>query len=116
MHVSAFLMLLPVAALAQQQPFVERGLSFTDRLKSLWDDGFQGFPSFADAGASKVAGQIVQPLTRSNYDWVLAPQLDREKEFLLYVTGGNRSCFGNCRRANQAWNVSLSFSPSSAGV
>ena len=113
MHVSALLMLLPAAAFAQ---FVEQGVSFSDRLKSLWSDGFQGFPNFADAGAAAVAGQIVQPITRSNYDWVLAPRLDREQEFLMYVTGGNRSCFGNCRRANQAWNVSPSFYPSSVDI
>jgi hypothetical protein len=58
-----------------------------------------------DAAASAIAGHVVQPLHMQNWKSHLWPKPDEEQEWLVYMTGGNKSCFGRCERADRTWNV-----------
>jgi hypothetical protein len=63
-----------------------------------------------DAGASAVAGAVVQPLGMSNWKEHLMPRPDEPQEWMVYMTGGNKTCYGRCEKADRAWNVRLSSS------
>jgi hypothetical protein len=95
---SILLPLLPALALADQAPM---GGIF-DKVKSFLpsnvDEAF-------DAGASKVAAQHVERINIRNYQRKLSPKLDGEEEWMVYFTGGNKSCFGRCGPVDLVWNV-----------
>jgi hypothetical protein len=63
----------------------------------------------ADEATAKVASKNVTPLTSQNWRSTVvkattAPAGDGDV-WLVYVTGGNKTCHGECAQANKAWNV-----------
>ena len=104
--VTALLVALPVIVAAQQQkPLGENLQSWFDKAKSYIPSGTK---SPAAAGAAKLAAQNVTPLTKSNWQSVLAPKAsslkDGPEEWMVLVTGGNKSCYGQCAGVDKAWN------------
>ncbi len=65
-------------------------------------------PNPIDAGASKVAAQKVERINIRNLQRKLAPKPEREEEWMVYFTGGNKTCFGRCGPVDVKWNVRLS--------
>lgn len=53
----------------------------------------------------KVQEKAVTPVNLTNWQATLEPS-GAAQEWLVYVTGGNKTCFGRCERANKAFNVS----------
>lgn len=66
-----------------------------------------------EAGAAYIAERRVERINIRNWQRKLSPKLDTEEEWLVYVTGGNKSCFGRCGHADATWNVSFADCPSS---
>ena len=62
-------------------------------------------PSSIDAGASAIAGQVVQPLTLQNWKAHVGPKPHEPEEWLVFITGGNKTCFGRCDHVDATWNV-----------
>ena len=73
---------------------------------------FDFFANFApvEHAAARVAAQNVVPLNLQNWHAVLASGASTSKMepevWWVYVTGGNKTCFGMCDKADKAWNVS----------
>lgn len=105
MRVLPFLAVLPALAAAQEQtPLVERVQGWFNKAKSY-------LPSPTPvAPVEKVTGQIAQkavtPFNLSNWHSLLEPSSERQ-EWLVFVTGGNKTCFGRCGRAEKAFNESI---------
>lgn len=47
----------------------------------------------------------VEKLNLRNFQRKLTPKVEYEEEWLIYNTGGNKTCFGNCAKADEAWSV-----------
>ncbi|KAI9681355.1 MAG: hypothetical protein M1817_002638 [Caeruleum heppii] len=86
-------------------------------------------PSQAVAGAGQAAASAgaasnnVKALTLENWRQVLGPKPDdgevEPEPWWVFVTGGNKTCYGLCGKANQAWEQAtglLSFSPSAPNL
>jgi PTH2 family peptidyl-tRNA hydrolase len=99
MRLQLLLASLPLLALADNSPPYQR---LFDKVKDFIPSSF---PDPVDAGAAKVAGQIVERITIRNFNRKLSPKLDGEEEWMVYFTGGNKSCFGRCEPVDQVWNV-----------
>lgn len=57
-----------------------------------------------------VADKAVVPLTLTNWDSTLvASEEEGPQEWLVFITGGNKTCFGRCGVAEKAFNVSCWF-------
>lgn len=112
--------LLFSVALAQdaQIPLKEKAAGWFDKAKSYIPSVTPSIPNPIDAGDSAVADKKVQKINIRNYQRLLQPKIDGEEEWLIYVTGGNKSCFGRCGKADAAWSQSvplLAALPQSAG-
>ena len=105
--VRSFLPVLPVLVAAQNQaPLV-------DQVKGWFGKAQSYIPSSnpIDVSASKVADVSVSPVTLSNWKDVLRPGSSAKgnnepEEWIVYVTGANKTCYGMCAQADKAWNVS----------
>jgi hypothetical protein len=99
---------LPSLVTADQVPLREKAAGWLDKAKSYIPNS--GPVDVVEAGAAHVAEQRVERINIRNWQRKLSPKLDTEEEWLVYVTGGNKSCFGRCGHADSTWNVSLSVS------
>lgn len=114
------LLALPALAAAQQQ------IPLMDQVKGWYAKASEAasqyipspppppsVPSFnpVDAGAAAVAGAAVKTLTVENYKDVLAAggatSSPGVEEWMVFVTGGNKTCFGLCGHAESQWNRSV---------
>lgn len=59
-----------------------------------------------DTTAAKIAGSKVTPLTISNYEEYFNAA---DAEYLVLVTGGNKTCGGYCHNVDVAWNKSAAI-------
>jgi hypothetical protein len=112
MRYSTILLALPALSLAEEQ------IPLADKLKG-WFSKAQSYiptsvpsiiPESVDAGASKVAEVVVHPLKLDNWKDVLSPsasaaQSSGPEEVLVMINGGNKTCYGLCGNATEAWNV-----------
>lgn len=114
MYFSSLLLLAPILSslvTADQVPFVGKATEWLDKAKSFLPN--QG-P--VEAGAAYVSERRVERINIRNWQRKLAPKLDTEEEWLIFVTGGNKSCFGRCGHAEATWNVSLSRLPPASAM
>lgn len=114
---SALFIALPALVAAEQKPLGD----FGDKLQGWWKQAqayiptsVPNVPNPAHAAAAGVASLTVTPLTINNYKEVLAskepPKVTGEPdEWLIYVSGGNKTCFGRCDNATIAWNASTAL-------
>lgn len=94
-----------VLAQDAQIPLKEKAQGWFDKAKSYIPSGTPSIPNPVHAGAAAVAAQKVQNVNIRNYERLLAPKPDGEEEWLIYATGGNKTCFGRCGKVDLAWNV-----------
>lgn len=108
MKTSALVSLLVSVALAQdaQIPFVEKAAGWFDKAKSYIPSGTPSIPNPIDAGAAAVEDKMVTRINLKNYQRLLKPKLEGEEEWLVYLTGANKTCFGRCGKTDAAWDVS----------
>ncbi|PGG96685.1 hypothetical protein AJ79_09490 [Helicocarpus griseus UAMH5409] len=117
MRLSSTLLLLPALAAAQDQiPLGDRLQGWFNKAKSLLPTATpvvsSAAESVASTASSKAAPKYIEkevvPIKLSNWQSLLAPSSHGlAKEWLIYVTGGNKTCFGRCGNADKAWNASI---------
>jgi hypothetical protein len=107
MRLLAVLLLLPAVAIADDQvPLKEKAAAWFEKAKSYIPSAAP--PSPIDAGASKVAGLVVEKITKNNWRTKLLPVADdgsKVPQEWMVMFSGNTSCYGRCDQADQAFNV-----------
>ena len=104
MRLTTFLAILPALAVAQEQaPLADRVQGWFNKAKSYLPTATPVIP-VEKVVEQKVQEKAVTPFNLSNWQSALEPSSE-PKEWLLFITGGNKTCFGRCERANKAFNV-----------
>ncbi|KAI4161763.1 MAG: hypothetical protein LQ342_004595 [Letrouitia transgressa] len=107
--ISSILLAFSLTINAQQQkPLGESLQSWFNKAKSY-------IPSAATSPiastAAKTAAANVVSLTNSNWESVLSPsssdQAHGVETWMVFFSGGNKTCYGRCGRAEKAWNESV---------
>ncbi|KAL8686197.1 MAG: hypothetical protein Q9218_007279 [Villophora microphyllina] len=107
---TSFLLSLPITlATADQQP--QKPLqSWLDKAKSYLPNAAT---SPIASTASKAAATTVTTLTRENWQSVLTPSttdpFTGPETWLVFFTGGNKTCYGRCTSVETAWNESVAL-------
>ncbi|KAL8900359.1 MAG: hypothetical protein Q9207_005729 [Kuettlingeria erythrocarpa] len=108
---ASLLAILPLAIAAQQQkPLGENVQSWFEKAKSY-------IPNAASAPiastAAKAAASNVVPLTKDNWQSVLTPSttdpFEGPESWMVFFSGGNKTCYGKCAGVEQAWNESAAL-------
>ncbi|EEH40624.2 hypothetical protein PAAG_02600 [Paracoccidioides lutzii Pb01] len=121
MRLSSTMLLLPVLAAAQDQiPLGERLQGWLSKVKSFIPSATpvlsptaKSTAVTADTAAGSKAGpkivnKEVVSIKLANWQSILAPTSEGSAEqWLIYVTGANKTCFGRCAKANKAWEDSI---------
>lgn len=120
MKISPFISLLPAIAAAEDQ------IPLFDRLKTWLNSAvpsavpsvIPNVPNPLDAGAAKVASIAVHNnLNITTFKpTILAPakqaatsKSPKQEEWLVFITGGNKTCYGVCETPEKAWNTSVAM-------
>lgn len=104
MHFTSLVALLPALALAQEQaPLADRVQGWFNKAKSFVPTAVPAEPVVKLA--EKVSEKRVTKVDLNNWQSLLTPAAEPQ-DWLIYVTGGNKSCFGRCAHPDQAFNVS----------
>ena len=130
MRVSTILLALPALAVAEQAqaPLLDQVKGWFDKATAAVQANFAGASSTAsssvasaaatasqaanaanpvDEAAKAAANLAVINLTKENYKEVLVPGAATAspgiEEWMIYVTGGNKTCYGLCGHADAAW-------------
>ena len=115
MHLThALTLALPALCAAQaQKPLSEQAAAWFEKAKSYIPNSI---PSAAKdpvgAGAAKIAAKNVTPLTMANYESFLTPDPNSPKspqEYMVFVSGGNKTCGGLCTKLEKEWNETASL-------
>ena len=108
---STLFLLLPALAAAQEQvPLLDQVKGWFGKAQSYVQSAVPpAITNPVDSAASKVAETSVLPVTLDNWRDVLRPSTNAKgnepEEWVIYVTGANKTCYGLCNQANKAWNV-----------
>ena len=115
MRISATFLLLPALGLAQSQiPLGDYGAT----LNSWFEKAKSYIPpsvySPTAATAAKVASKNVVPLTKENWATTLVPSASASagagpENWMVLISGGNKTCYGKCEGVERAWNESAAL-------
>ncbi|KAJ6096596.1 hypothetical protein N7486_007342 [Penicillium sp. IBT 16267x] len=104
MRFTSFVALLPALALAQEQvPLADRVQGWFNKAKALVPTAVPAEPIVKMS--EKVSEKAVTPLTLENWQSILTPGPQAE-DWFIFVTGGNKTCFGRCEHATKAFQES----------
>lgn len=114
MRASILVAALPALALAEEQvPLVDKIKGFWSKATAAVSSAVPAVPSPLDAGAAKAAEQIQHELTLDTWRDVLTvdptASAPTTQDWLVYITGGNTTCYGLCGNTTKAWNVRTHF-------
>lgn len=118
MRTSPLLLALPVLSTAQQIPFMDQVKGWFAKASETISSAIPSAPSMSipnpvASGAAKVASLKVERLTLENHDKLLKPGAATAspgvEEWMIFVTGGNKTCYGMCQRAEEAFNESVAL-------
>ncbi|PWY87683.1 PTH2-domain-containing protein [Aspergillus heteromorphus CBS 117.55] len=104
--------LLPALAVAQEQvPLGDRVQGWFNKAKSYLPTATPVVPAVPVVEkvvekAAKIEIKTVTPVNLTNWQTILEPASEPQ-DWLVYVTGGNKTCFGRCAQADQAFNESV---------
>jgi len=108
--------LLQLSALClaeQQQPLGDKIKGWFDKAASYIPTSVPSVPNPIHAASAKVAETAVTPLTRDNWKQVIRrgppTTFGEPDEWLIYIFGGNNTCYGKCDNATLAWNTSVAL-------
>ncbi|KKA19459.1 hypothetical protein T310_6557 [Rasamsonia emersonii CBS 393.64] len=114
MRLSPLLALLPALAAAQNQiPFGEQIKGWLNKAKAYIPSANPAAP--VEEAAEKVVEKTVTPLNLSNWQSILEPS-SQPQDWLIFITGGNKTCFGRCGTAEKAFNERVLCSIWAAGT
>ena len=122
MHLTQSLLLaLPALAAAQaQKPLAEQASDWFAHIKNYVSNSVPTAASAAaaaakdpvGASAASIAAKTVTPLTMANYEAFLTPDpnsLQSPQEYMIFVSGGNKTCAGHCTHLEKVWNETASI-------
>lgn len=119
MRASAALLALPALSVAQQIPMLDQVKGWFAQASETVSSAIPSAPSAesipnpVNAATAKVADVQVQRLTLDNHKAHIKPGAATAspgiEEWMVYVTGGNNTCFGMCKRPEQAFNGSVAL-------
>ncbi|RAL04011.1 peptidyl-tRNA hydrolase 2 [Aspergillus ibericus CBS 121593] len=103
--------LLPALAVAQEQvPLADRVQGWFNKAKSYLPTATPVVPAAVVEKvvekAVKIQEKTVTPFNVTNWQSFLEPSSEPQ-DWLIYVTGGNKTCFGRCGRADKSFNESV---------
>lgn len=99
--------LLPALISANDQaPLKDKAEGWLNKAKAYVASAAPEIPNPIDAGAAKVAATKVEKINIRNYQRKLVSKPTGEEEWMIYITGGNKTCHGRCERADTTWNAS----------
>ncbi|KAJ5485270.1 hypothetical protein N7539_005258 [Penicillium diatomitis] len=105
MRFTSIVALLPALALAQEQvPLADRVQGWFNKAKNLVPSPVPDEP--VQKVVEKVSEKHVTPVTMQNWQSILTPAEDPQ-DWYIFVTGGNKTCFGRCDIAEKAFNESV---------
>lgn len=105
MRFSPFVAILPALALAQEQvPLGDRVQGWFNKAKAYLPTATPVVP-VEKVVEQKLQAKTVTPFNLTNWQASLEPAA-KPQDWLVFVTGGNKTCFGRCDQANKAFNVS----------
>lgn len=113
MRSSSLVLAFAASALAQEQvPLLDKIKGFWNQATAVVSSAVPAAPSAPlKAASAKAAEHIQHELTLENWKDVLTvdPTVSTPttQDWLVYITGGNATCFGMCGNATKAWNVRL---------
>lgn len=107
---TATLLALPVLATAANEAPLDQAKSLFNSFGSYFQKILPN-PSAAytpDAAAAKAGGKAVHALTLNNWEETLrsktTPGSIDPAQWYIFMSGGNKTCFGFCGKAETAWN------------
>lgn len=122
MRASPLVLALPALATAQQVPMLDQVKGWfakaTDSISSAYSSATESasIPKMPDpvaSGAAKIASLNVERLGMHNYDSLIKPGQSKAatgiETWEVFVTGGNKTCYGMCNRAETAFNESVAL-------
>lgn len=115
---SAAVLALPLLATAAESPFEQYKAkfqqfigSFTGTVSSAADAVVNEVPKATKAAKQNITPKKVDILTINNWKDTLyapvKPEATQPEEWLVFVTGGNKTCYGHCDKVEQAWNETV---------
>ncbi|KAJ5584304.1 uncharacterized protein N7459_004104 [Penicillium hispanicum] len=117
MRFTSLVAFLPALALAQEQvPLAERVQGWFNKAKAYVPTAVPADPMVKMA--EKVTEKRVTPVTMDNWQSILTPG-DEPQDWYIFITGGNKTCFGRCDHATKAFKESVllfSADPSSPNL
>lgn len=123
MRASSVLLALPALSAAQQIPLLDDVVGqvkgWFAQASETASSAIPAVPSAAsipnpvDAATAKLADVQVPALTLANHKELIKPGVASAgpgiEEWMVFVTGGNATCFGLCKPAEQAFNGSVAL-------
>lgn len=105
-------LLLPSLALADDQvPLADKVKGWFKAAQDYIPTSVPSAPRPAEYASQKVADNLVHNLTLDNWKDVLRPSEKaapgESEEWMVYITGGNKTCYGVCGRADAAWKEAV---------
>lgn len=118
MRTSSLLLALPAIAVAEQVPLMDQIKGFFAKASDSISSAIPSPPSAPTSipdpvasGTAKIAELAVQDITINNFNQVLRPGAATAspgvEEWMVFVTGGNKTCFGRCETSEKAYNGSV---------
>ncbi|CAI7601464.1 unnamed protein product [Penicillium pancosmium] len=105
MRFTSLVALLPAVALAQEQvPLADRVQGWFNKAKAYVPTAVPAAP--IEKLAETVSEKSVTPVTLQNWESILTPGT-QEEDWFIFITGGNKTCFGRCDRAEKAFKESV---------
>lgn len=107
MRLLLFLAFLTVLAAAQEQvPLGDRVQGWLNKAKSYMPTATPVVPPQPVQEPEKLPEKPVTHFNLNNYQSLLEPSATPQ-DWFVFVTGGNKTCFGMCGRAEKEFNVRL---------
>ncbi|KAL2862893.1 uncharacterized protein BJX67DRAFT_289079 [Aspergillus lucknowensis] len=104
------LAVLPALAVAQEQvPLADRVQGWFNMAKSYLPTATPVVPvaeKVVEPAKQVIQEKTITPFNSSNWESLLEPA-QSPQDWLLFITGGNKTCFGRCGRAEKSFNESL---------
>lgn len=110
MRLIQVLALAPALALAQEQvPLADRFQGWLDKAKAYLPTATPVVPATVEevqkvVEQKKIQAKPVTQLNLTNWESILEPASDPQ-DWFVFVTGGNKTCFGRCDQADKSFNV-----------
>lgn len=116
-------LLLPSLTLAQEQkPLMDQAQEYFEIAKTYLPAGIQNaINPVVSSGAARIAGKNVVELNRTNWDTILTPSSSLgasagPENWMVLISGGNKTCFGLCDGIEAAWNKSAAILSATPGA